>query len=446
MFGRWGLEGRKGLHDCVHFEPFKYIYGLIYKLTQSPTSISIFIAILYFLPLIYIVRFFPVKDITGYIFILAILLLYSFYPSIIYYVTIELRPFILFNSTVVLLALSFIMHRPFKESLIIYNFMFLMREEALILGIIAIVSYLILNFKDKKRLPKRLLWFGISWFFWALVIFIYYKSFELSQLKPMVSLSIVLAFLLQKPAVLVSLSIVLTAFGFIVLNRKLRKESAHVLAIMLFMIPYIYKIIGQSRGTTLTLKEVINSLLFDPMWTYIFIMMLVIWIMFFRILRNRKHKTIVAAFSMLIVVFCFALNIFSQRSIVKRFHLCLEEAEKTKIIFDLRKETDRMNTIILCDPITIPLFYDFENAYGFFSAPAFLADDKHRFFPNNSQFLTEMLKKTDYITAYKPQKKSELAARAKAMDIIEVLKDYGFYQKFDEYKSNEHYIIFKKLK
>ncbi len=134
IFGYAGLEGTRGFFQSVHFEPIKYLYAPIYSLTGRVSALFVFISILYFSPLLYLAWIAPLKTGAERLMAAAWGLLYVLYPSTMEVVSFDLRPRILLGPAMLLLLLAVLYRRPLWEKAAALVFLFLVREEAVVIA------------------------------------------------------------------------------------------------------------------------------------------------------------------------------------------------------------------------------------------------------------------------------------------------------------------------
>src|SRR3989344_3838064 len=102
------------------------------------------------------------------LFFLAFIVLYGLFPSSLFAVTFDMRFFSLLTPLVLLSFVSIFLKRPTIESILLFNSMFLIREEALIFGAAMVAYTFIESWKNPLESNKKLFrTLSISWLIWA---------------------------------------------------------------------------------------------------------------------------------------------------------------------------------------------------------------------------------------------------------------------------------------
>lgn len=131
-----GTDGARGLHQDIHFEPIKYAVALLYVFFDS-TLLLYLVPFFIFLPLLYgalISRSNPKFDVSSSL----LLVLYACIPGLLFMASDAPRPSTFLIPVFMMLILSILYERPKLEQISLFFLLFLIREEAIVLGLLVI--------------------------------------------------------------------------------------------------------------------------------------------------------------------------------------------------------------------------------------------------------------------------------------------------------------------
>ena len=410
FFGVNDAEGKASFHQSIHFEPVKYAYALLYRLAGGAWPVFLFVSLMVYAPVAYLLIVNLDKFARKWKFILYFSLVYIFLPSSLLLPAYDLRPYIFLLPAFWLVFISLYYNRSLWEILVFYNFLFLVREESLIIGLLYIpFAAAAVQGGMKKR--AALLGMGVSWLFWFIVMNIYYSwtgyAYSFSGYLSETVRSIVSNFSMNP----VSALGILVVAGLIVLflvyssrsmaSAERRQLIGLVATYSLLPAVFMYQYTQYDRLNLANPgAEWLLNLIFNPRYTVI-LMSFVGFIVILRDLSyqgldiNRKAGKIIL--QGIIVLFLCANIIFSQSAPRMLFHY-LREADRSVEIFKFRDELNRYEDWILTDYALHQVFYDFEHVLAYNRLPWHLAAGEQRFFPKNAEIVQKLVdEKIHYI-------------------------------------------------
>ena len=134
LFGYAGFEGTENFYHSVHFEPVKYLYAPLYALTGRISVVFVFLSLLYFSPLLYLALVAPLKERSLQARVVLWGLLYVLYPPVMEAASFDLRPRGLLGPALLILLVAVVYRRPIWEKTLALVFLFMVREEAILLA------------------------------------------------------------------------------------------------------------------------------------------------------------------------------------------------------------------------------------------------------------------------------------------------------------------------
>jgi len=397
-----GPDGANSLHESVHFEPIKYIYPLLYLIYPGPYSIFSFIALIYFAPLFYIHFVFRSRDQLDSIFKWLTIGIYCAYPSVLTFLIFDIRPFILLVPFWLMAFLSIHCRRPPIESFLLFNLIFLVREESIIFGA-CLLLYTFFRNGTSSRVIKPLLY---SWFFWTPVTLLYFNHTSLVlQLSPTGAISRFID-ITTNPLSLLIISISLVLLAVIsIRQRSFFKTYLPLASFSLILIPTFYPYAAAYFQTSFPAAQ--QSLLFSSPWTLGVMSLLMTVIIIWSLIKTKyKRQLFLVLFSLL---FCSVLftTIFSEHS---QLHNIPKHAQKTtnhSWLIDISKQLDPYRNTILTDYSPYPLFASYENVYLYHRLPLNIIPGDARDWPTNMPVLKKLLREdVNYIVMLKEELKN----------------------------------------
>ncbi len=391
--GYMGTDGKDTLHQSVHFELIKYGYVFLYALIPSLLFLSFFIALVYFLPVVYLGRIHPTQTAPERWFVFVFALLYTSIPSVFYMTTHDLRPRILMIPSFTLAMLAVHYRRPLLEKWFLFGALFFIREEALLFGPVVLV-YNVLRASPGRERNLSTAGFGILWLVGLGIISGYFAwtGYPIAPAYSPVSLILSNRLLLR---LLVGGGVCFFGVFFICwIQRRKFPWVQEVLQILVYTTIFIP--LGIQFSTMLrdwlfadgpSTREVLTRFLFSPNTTFPLTAAVILFVFVRNALKSPKLLKIVQP-----VFFLFGLGLFGLQ-LVHLSHTLTDYVQRAKlaeIVTHLRAETDPYTTHILADYQTYQAFFDYEHVALYQRLPWQLAG-ADRYYPDNLPYLQQIL-------------------------------------------------------
>ena len=334
--GRNIADGKRGLHQTLHFEPVKYVYAALYRWAGSPIALFAFIAALYFAPLLYLAVIATGESPRENVFVLLVGVAYVLYPSTPRMVSFDLRPRIFVIPALVALVLAIIYARPASEKMLWLILFLLAREEAVVVApLLLALDYLRGRINGQR---PRVVPFVLIWLTAVAAVGLYYWW---------------------------------TGYARAVFDHALRASTIGF---------------APQESVLSTVTRFIHDLLLTPDLTILFAIALLG-------LLAARRRAVPSSWTMrvlgLTVVACAAVQLAVGLRDLPRYWA---EARQAQIVFDLRRTTDRLRTTILTDYKTSQAFNDYENLLVYERLPWFVAGGRaERFYPHNAPLVRAAL-------------------------------------------------------
>ncbi|MBU8922072.1 MAG: DUF2079 domain-containing protein [Bacteroidales bacterium] len=383
-----GTEGEDSFHKAIHLEPVKYVYAIIYRFFKSPLLLFLFIAIIYFSPLLYLARFHPMDTGLDRYFMVILSGLYVVFPSTVEVVAYDLRPYVLLAPLFLLSMLSVYLRRPLWEKLVFFNLMFIAREEGLVFGLIVIL-FAIAGCKDRQSRRSHATGLISSWFIW-LVLSLMYFIWTGYSFNAVLNLRVTLFVLAVAAFSLLALLLLWRK----AIEEKVSRGFLQLITYVLVFAPlgfqYFKPNLHRFTGNPLDgIKYATLSLVTYPKYNLYFICALLLTFLVWELMRKRRIKQIIIGCLVIATIMFVSVNaIFLRRDIT------IEKYTASEVIHDLRESTDKYSTFILTDYATHQAFYDYENVYVYNRLPWYLVAGQERYYPDpeNISALKKLLK------------------------------------------------------
>lgn len=400
VFGYAGLEGTRGFFQSVHFEPIKYLYAPLYSLTGRVSALFMFLAVLYFSPLLYLAWTAPLKTGAERLMAAAWGFLYVLYPPTMEVVSFDLRPRALLGPAMLLLLLAVLYRRPLWEKAAALVFLFMVREEAILIApFLILVDWLSGDPMQPRR--KSLFTLGAIWLVGAAAAF---GFFEWSGYQPRGRIVQTLGehWLVVSAAALLGMLVLIFAVRYYrshhlddTARRRLQAVALLGLTALFFAggvlgyysaykstsIPGLFKYLSSEFVYTARL-----SILFAAVWGLAGLL----WYSTAERYRNT------GAVLMVVLAAVSAVGLYQIYPQIKadfntdrdRYMVPEHAAE----IWQLRDVTDRYTTEVLWDEATMFAFCDYEHGYGLHRLPYFVVQDESQLnYPENEDFLKTLV-------------------------------------------------------
>ncbi len=412
FFGLYGHDGGENMHKSLHFEPYKYLFGLVYYLFGGWRGVFALFTLIYFSPILYLALIHPLKNNTQIWRVFVFILLYIGYPSTLDTVTFDLRPRVLFAPFLILVLCAIYYRRPLWEQALLFAGLLAVREEAIIFGFgLALFHWLTHDNPKESRKFTLLYLAGIvaNLLFFLSVDYPYNEKFNL----------FIDAFkVLQAPGVaaLAIIGSLLFVGVFLYLYQargqgKLPQWENTIKLLMVFFLlsaPLIVEVIFYINADfQYTEFGKRRDFLLDFLWHSPHAAPLVlgaIWVGIF-IWENRGGEKFNQTLNLLFGFAVLSVGWLTAQSLpITIQYLGRPDPQyiftpaSAADVWALRDMTDQDQTYILDDSFTHGAFYDYENVFPFTRLPWYFVPGEQRLYPENTLFLQEIIsEKIEYI-------------------------------------------------
>ena len=307
VFSQKGAEAQNSFHQSIHFELTKYVfYPLLYVGVEGPFLIFGLLSFLYFLPIAYIAAHINKQTRQDRLFLLLLSVIYIIFPVSMLVPGFDLRPYILLGPIFLTGILAYVFEKSTYEKIFWFNALFFVREEALIFGIIHLIFAFIIS--NNRKFLLSLMFF---WLFWAGVITTYFVWTGYESEFQEKSLALFLAFHsyiktiipFRLFAFLVAITGLLGAWA-VFKSWPFEHRAKYLLPIGYFsiFIPITYQILEDAPEIlTPPLENLTKVLLFTPRYAIVFLLLLGLLLLIFRIFPAALKP--IGNFAALILIF-----------------------------------------------------------------------------------------------------------------------------------------------
>jgi hypothetical protein len=405
-----GMEGIKSFHQAIHLEPIKYVYAPLYTVTGSPVVLFLFASVVFFLPVLYLVFRFPVQTEADGWFVLAAVLLYVAFPASLATPSFDLRPYLFLGPSFLLLTLSITFRRPLWEQVLWLNSLFLVREEALILGACGIL-FAFFQARGASLRRKTLLSLGAVWMAWSAFSLWYFawtdfptpwlhgpdSTFrQLADLlagRPVLLFSVAAGFLL-----LLALMVLLGRALLRIENFDRRIVIASFSAVLVVLVYQWTSNSWDDPGSALS--RLVSANLLSPRYS-LHLGALLGLIVLCRLLSEKGTWRRAGLWLGLLGVGGMVASALSPRGLVAT--LAEADGRTARDVLALRDSLDRHETWILTDFATFQAYYDYEHVYVYERLPAHLVTGEKQYYPANADLVQALVDtQVEYIVVSKP--------------------------------------------
>ena len=430
FFGYYGIEGVDNLHQTLHFEPVKYVYALLYKLFKTPAALFLFSGCIFFFPVVYFSQIQSRKEENSCFIVSLFTVFYLFSPLALRTASYDLRPFVFLVPLFTMLIFSIHFNRPTWENILLFNSLFVVREEALMFAFAAALYAFAKESSQKKNffLPKI---FAVNWLLYAALLSIYYSwaGFPLTSMLAVSQRRTNNNFITIAVTVIVLFA--LLYIGYFVYRKRHGSLSSPVLMLLtysLIFIPVFLGVMPYLYRYRSALKRVFSMLFSHPRFYFFYFTALVFivlaWDLF---LKNRETK--IARYISWIVM--GGVIIFTTGTNYTYFRDCAAKKEAAGIVFSLKENTDKYKTAILCDYSTYQAFCNYENVFCCNRLPCSMVSGVERYYPSNIHYLKRILeRKIEYVVL-------SIRETKKAVKRLKL-------DKLPLYAKNKEYVIYKR--
>lgn len=377
-----GVEGVKSLHQALHFEPMKYVYGALYFLFKSPMTLFVFTSAVFFSPILYMLAVFPVKTDRDRYFVALFSLAYCLYPSVLFAVSYDLRPFTFLAPLFMLSFLSVHFRRPAAEAILFFNLMFFAREEALLLGVVIVLYAVVCSYEERSGRWARVVALAASLGLWASCIIVYYAwtGYETKLGRNLYE------FFTDPAGLALLLTVGGTAFYLWKRLRPIIIPNLRVVTYSLVFVPLVFQLIS--------LKS--KQVLFHPRWILLAYCILILMVILWQSGDGPRRKAAVLYSLGALAALSLPLNFTTPRSAYAAFGSYVEDAKHASLVWSQREGTDKHHAQILNDFQTYQAFSDYEYVYVYERLPWDVTEHPvrwRRYYPLNVDLLVDLLGK-----------------------------------------------------
>lgn len=435
LFGFVGTEGARSLHQAIHFEPVKYVMAAVYRLTGHLAGPFALIAAMFFAPVLFLATRMPRRDRLDVAFAVLAAIAYALYPSALEAATFDLRPFSLLMPLFMLAALSVIFRRPRRETLFLFNALFLVREEALIFGVVVLLVALAVDQRllssprspDARRPPIEVM--VACYVAWTAIEIAYFAWCGYGNVQP-----------LAVPLAIAGFALI--GGGAVVLAARRLRRGPGAMDRLLFLPPLTVMLVFPP----LVLQQVFDRDLvnhpdlffYAPMYALHAGCVLLALVATWSALRSlRARRTWVGIALALVVVALGALVAPSHRAPLSQLSLCRARSVDAEIVFDVRDETSPLVTSILTDQATFQAFYDYENVIVYERLPWHVVPGEERRWPRNQARLEALLEE---------QIAWVVVSRASHADVGHIIEGARLDGSVQLVAENDHYEVYRVMR
>jgi hypothetical protein len=381
FLGFYGPEATTSIHQAIHFEPIKYVDALVLGLSRRVSLLFGWRALLTFLPLLYLSLIIPTRPRAERGWWLVVFVILVTLPPTLANVAYDLRPFQIIAPFLCCGIFAIGLRRPRWEHLLWLNALFLIREEALLVGA-GLVAYAWWQERDDAEIPKGAKGMALCWVLWASVIFLYYgwSGFPNRYLIPVAENT---SFYPVNLIALIPVAMAVVLLLFVLLQQR-KGLLAPLLVPTLLLFPVAWQLWTSFKDDET--HDILNALLFSPqpyLFYLIFVSILIVMGVEFGQPLRRWLMVVLAG----IAIASLVVTLSHEESPFREWQEAQEDIVDTSAVRALRSQTNPYETTILTDESTYQAFYDYENVLLYDYLPWYLAQGEARFYPQNAATL-----------------------------------------------------------
>jgi hypothetical protein len=432
FIGFYGTEGETNFHQMLHLEPVKYIYAVLYKIFKTPLILFLFSAFIFFLPVVYFALIHYKREESDRGIVWFFTLFYIFLTLSLETASFDLRPFAFLGPVFAMLIFSIHFNRPHWESILLFNGLFLIREEAMIFAFGALLYTFAKEYTTAKKFPlakiftfNGLVWVGLEFLYYGWTGYAFTSRVGiLLRVNKSNMIPLGIAFILFAGLVYA---------GFFLIKKQNPHTASSLLMLFTYSLIFIPVILGifpyiSHSSLELLLLQVFHG----PKFYFLYITVLVFFVLFRDMFLKNRGKKILTYISFLLAGY---FTVSTGLAAYYTFKKYIKESKTANIVFAVRGDADKYKTGILCDYLTYQAFCDYEKVYCFERLPWYMINGPDRYYPTNVNELKRLLKENiDYVVLGMKRKQ-----RALTHEIITVLNLH----KIPWHARNNSYIIYK---
>jgi hypothetical protein len=384
VFRLMGTDGAVGLHDAIHLEPIKYVNAAVYRAVGHPVGLFVLSAVVIFGSMLYVVQAArsAERDGSGWFWVLWSLAVVG-YPSTFFLASYDLRPYMFLGPLFAASYAAIRFERPRWEAAVFFNALFLVREEALVLGGILALWVCVGCLRGTADRGRAWLVAG-SWLVWVLVYawyFLFWTDFSWSP--RMVRLT-------RESPFVAAVALVVGASGVTATFWVCARFRGIWSCVPLLAAGFVG--IELLRSWSQMGNSLARSLLLDPRWTILGYLALVVLI---GAPALRRARGVVTA---AIVGVSLAVLGGSSGGLVAEWGRLRAREGEAGFVRDLaRRVLDRHTDRVLTDFAAHQAFYDFEHVYVYSRLPTYIKTGSDRRYPMNRPALAQLMREVNAI-------------------------------------------------
>lgn len=389
-----GTEGAGNIHRNLHFEPIKYIYAFVYRVFQTPYALFIFIAIVFFSPLLYLTYAMPLNSPSDMLGALTLGTLYLLLPSTIHSVAFDLRPYIFLAPFFLMTILSIRFSRPPWEQIFWFNALFLAREEAVILGAI-ILLFCAVSKQSYSMQPITFIALCISYFSWTIATAAFLRWTEypvIIENIPTLILKIYKRLASHDPLILLILilSCGSVAFAIWILRMYFKRQprfqaTLEILSLGSVFFPLSIPLLQKYEPISL------GAFFYEPRYFLHYIAIITLSIATLRHFRLQISEKIWSALIITCGAIIVLVHIVTPGGFLRTYTPINNYIQYTDKVWSFKMKLDPYNSKVLADYATHQAFYDFENIYAYNRLPWHIVNGKKRHYPANQNIVRSLI-------------------------------------------------------
>ncbi len=430
FLGYYGPEATTTIHQAIHFEPFKYIDGMVLMLFRAPIALFVLRSALFFAPILYLAWGWYHNHRTHAGIVMAFILAFCALPAMPFAVTHDLRPFQLLAPFLLLGVIAITLRRPSWEILLWFNALFFVREEALLFGAGLILYALACQIADPltSKLPVKGM--VLSGLFWGALTAIYFWFMGFPT-KGLGATRVIVEGEPFNPLSLVPLGLVggwflgLLAWGWI----SKQKPVVPLAALTILLLPMAWQFYGTYNTTPS--NSLIHDALFSPrfylMGALVLFSGVAVGVNFGSKRLHRLIATILGGFALAGV----GITATSAESGWAAYQEAMSRRDEVEVVWNVQQGTTPFETNVLTDKWTYQAFYNYESVMMYESLPYYYDPRPiEREYPSNLPVLVRALNETvDVIVITKESRadiESALATGTVAHQVVLVEQNERF--------------------
>ncbi len=360
FLGGSAVDGCSGFYQWIHFEPLRFIHALIFKITHSVQAIFLFNTLLICSPVLSI-PYWLKQNSAGLGEKLGWILFFIAFPSMLMLAGYDNRPSMFLGIGYFWILFFFLATKNKTLQYVSFLFLFLVREEALILNGV-VCFYLFLQLTKKQIRVTQFLQYLIPLVFYAVVLVVYYRYWGTDLFRHK---SIHYSFHILAILFLVCCASMYVAY----IKNKLQR------ILFLPIVFFLFQLISMHQAKMF--PDVGYFYFNDPRNSFWFTTLFAL----FLYIRSNVSKSISSLGAVITILF-LVFPLFYKHHLLSTIRQFQSKQVETDFIFDAKKQI-APGDVILTDYTTHQAFIGMKNLYCFDRFPCTIDKTALRFFPDN---------------------------------------------------------------